>query len=75
MLNYAIYCGEASECYTNDIQCLYTVVNNIQNLKQERSMESYLGHVQALMQELETLMLFVNTRTDIEGEILHGCSF
>ena len=40
---------EAEECYTNDIQRLYTVVSNIKNLKQESSMESYLGQVQALM--------------------------
>ncbi|CAH1412736.1 unnamed protein product [Lactuca virosa] len=53
---------EASECYTNDIQRLYIVVNNIQNLKQEGSMESYLGHVRALMQEFEALMPFVDSR-------------
>ena len=34
---------EESECYTNDIQRLYTVVHNIQNLKQTDSMESYAG--------------------------------
>ena len=52
---------EASECYRNDIQHLYTVVRSIQNLKQDGSMESYLGHVRALMQEFEALMPFVNS--------------
>lgn len=52
---------EASECYTNDIQHLYTVVHNIQSLKQDGSIKSYLGHVCALMQEFEALMPFVNS--------------
>lgn len=55
---------EASECYTNDIQRLYTVVSNIQNMKQEGNMESYLGHVRALMQEFEALMPYTSSRAE-----------
>ena len=55
---------EAEECYTNDIQRLYIVVSNIKNLKQESSMESYLGPVQVLMQEFDALLPITTTKTE-----------
>ena len=55
---------EAEECYTNDIQRLYTAVFNIKNLKWESSMESYLGQVRALMREFDALLPLTTTRTE-----------
>src|SRR6516165_9452782 len=48
---------KARKLYTNDIQRLYNVVHNVVNLKQQDSdMVSYLGKVQATMEEFKQIL-------------------
>uniref|UniRef100_M1B6A7 Integrase core domain containing protein n=1 Tax=Solanum tuberosum TaxID=4113 RepID=M1B6A7_SOLTU len=47
----------ARALFTNDISRFYDVISRMTNLKkQESNMSTYLGHVQAVMEEFETLM-------------------
>nr|XP_016438277.1 PREDICTED: uncharacterized protein LOC107764235 [Nicotiana tabacum] len=49
--------AKARTLYTNDISRFYDVISRMTNLKkQELDMSTYLGQVQAVMEEFETLM-------------------
>uniref|UniRef100_M1CE28 Integrase core domain containing protein n=1 Tax=Solanum tuberosum TaxID=4113 RepID=M1CE28_SOLTU len=60
---------KARALYTNDISHLYDVISRMTNLKkQESNMSTYLGQVQAVMEEFETLM---PVTTDVEKQQEH----
>lgn len=60
---------KACVLYTNDISRFYDVISRLTNLKkQESDMSTYLGQVQAVMEEFDTLM---PVTTDVEKQQEH----
>uniref|UniRef100_A0A0V0I2B6 Putative ovule protein n=1 Tax=Solanum chacoense TaxID=4108 RepID=A0A0V0I2B6_SOLCH len=60
---------KARALYTNDISRFYDVISCMTNLKkQESDMSTYLGQVQAVMEEFETLM---PVTTDVQKQQEH----
>ena len=60
---------KACVLYTNDISRFYDVISRLTNLKkQESNMSTYLGQVQSVMEEFDTLM---PVTTDVEKQQEH----
>lgn len=64
---------KARALYTNDISRFYDVIARMTNLKkQESNMSTYLGQVQAVMEEFDTLMPVI---VDVEKQQEHRQMF